>query len=971
MKQKNNRITPWACIASTAVLVGLTACGGGGGTTTTTTTGSDETVKGYTLPSEISAVPTENSTGSNAANLNKSFSGLLNSLSKAATAAGLPSTSDYATINARTFVEEPALEKFDIIEQVLTSLAQTNYAEEVGNGAYQAVISWEQESDGVDVKQLQTWTVISTMVDGNHPTTNTAQEVNKVQVWIPEIDPRDGSERMIKAQFDIYTSAEIAADGSFINYGEWDLNVYFDADPTGLDTASPQGFFAADARIDSDGITTLRIVDQGVRNEFQLIESMQGVLIRSQDTGYGSVTYPDWDACYQTTACDSLNPGDSFPSKSATYAYNATHLAVDADGNGSGQPVYKDRDLSGAIRIVHRYGLFYADADTANDIAEGENIEKKLAFGFPVRFMMAPINDPNGTPFENWGYYGAWQGRHELWGPEEGLVIDDGSNANPTTFTRADIPPDQTAPTYTLVEFGGTFTKRNLVAADLDDIKGVPVQTWVNDSSELFYINGAWRSCDDGWIDWSNYPSVECKDLDGSSKTTNVADNGFSEFTGMADLERTENDTRWISIGGEDKSDPNNPVYKEFMYVSSDPGNGFNYAGPGLYEAGFNQMGVPEPVSGTLLDPTKVSTLWVNVSGSLHIKYTGDFSNGATGWEEMSVESENPQTGQPVFGSTTRPFSPKQGDEYYINAAGNNYVVKRKDSPDSASSYDVQRELQSAANPVNTDSTNSASILPAGTSYLATAWNKDVKFTLVEDPTDPNYLLVVVKSDDTNNLTVGDVSESQWGLQAFDDNGTPNNTSDDTPLAIVNGVATNVTVDDYGWPVPNQPRPVEFNWEKPNTQSGQSWGKQRFLKDSAGNYVILSNPVSLNNVAVADSAGNAQGTLSLQFDGWMHGMPDVYGDLAQNNWEMTPDIASKVVYIPEGTVATGDDGTRYFVKPLDTSLFLGVVDVNTIPSGSVPSITSTDTSNMPSYTAHNMGATPSAVIKYTEGKPVE
>ena len=64
------------------------------------------------------------------------------------------------------YIEERALEQFDIIEQVFSALAQTNYAkqENINKGPYKAMIAWTDEQDGKDVKTLQTWTIESQMI---------------------------------------------------------------------------------------------------------------------------------------------------------------------------------------------------------------------------------------------------------------------------------------------------------------------------------------------------------------------------------------------------------------------------------------------------------------------------------------------------------------------------------------------------------------------------------------------------------------------------------------------------------------------------------------------------------------------------------------------------------------------------------------------------------------------------------------
>lgn len=1004
---KNQRITPWACILPIALAVGLTACGGGGGGGSSST-GSNEVSKGYTLPSEISAVPTDDSQGNNSAGLVKGFGSAINQLSKAATASGLPATSDYATTKGRVFVEEPTLEQFDIIEQVLNALGQTNYADEVGNGPYQAVIAWEEDNDGKAIKQLQTWTVESTMVAGNHPVTDAAQQVNIAQAWIPERDPRSGEERTIKAQFEIYTSAQVAADGSFINYGEWDLNVYFDANPDGADTDNPQGFFAAEARLDADGVTTLKVVDRGIR-DMGLIEEMRGVLVRSQDAGHGVVSYPDHEACYMDSASGASGGGGgggdtcttAFPTKEAKYAYDATHLVVQ---NESEDPIYKDRNLDGAIKIVHRYGLFFADADTTNGYEEGGNVEKELSFGFPVRFDMTALEN-SGVTFENWAYYGAWQGRHELWGPEQGIVVDNGSNGpsgtnEATVFTRADLPPNQTAPQYTMVEFDGTFTMRGLVDANLEDIKNIPVEVYIDKHFDLFYMADGWYSCA-GWINWWEFdenngsanPANACLDENGDPLT-------FTPFAGNTELqtELAQGNTQrsWINIGFEDKTDPENPVFMDMVFLNTADGNDANYTVPGFYEAEWGEKGLQAMDGAAVLTPADGMQLWVSIGGSIYVSYVG-FDNPpagiTTGWAQKILEGFDDRTWQPVFAqSGDVEFVPDRGREYYMHNNGQNYVVRRIGvETNSEDDYSAKVELQTTANPANTDSADSLTLLPAGTDYLASPWDLDVKYTFQEDPENDNYLLLTVLHDARGELEVGSVaSNDSWGLVAYTDGGTTSDYSDDQPLAA-DGTA--LIVDDWGWidPAANSNKEaMQFTWEYAGGDDGNTWGKQRFLKNVADNEIeILSDPILLEGVPLFDSIGNQvkvdpensasdNKLINTQFDGWMHGLPDMYHVLWQNDWEITPEIAGKVVHIQEGTRVEDTEGNFYFVKPLDTSLFLGVVNEADVSA----SLTLTDANNinfdavgfMPTYEAHNMGAVPegtAVTVKYSEGKAVE
>ena len=129
--------------------IALTGCGGGGGG------GGDgdgddtlsSLTKGYQIPTEISAIPERDG-------------GAFRPVSE------LPSSSDYVQAVPRRYVEEQALEQFDILEQVLGALGQTHFAdsENINAGPYKAMVAWEDEQDGRAIKQLQPWVIDSLMI---------------------------------------------------------------------------------------------------------------------------------------------------------------------------------------------------------------------------------------------------------------------------------------------------------------------------------------------------------------------------------------------------------------------------------------------------------------------------------------------------------------------------------------------------------------------------------------------------------------------------------------------------------------------------------------------------------------------------------------------------------------------------------------------------------------------------------------
>lgn len=901
-------------LIASAVLLALGGCGGGGTSSTTNIAGG---VSGYTLPTEISAVPTSSASSATAVR-STGFYSLLKGLSLTQ----LPSDSDYNTTQTKKYVEERALEQFAIIETIINALAQTNYAlaENINQGPYTAIVAWEDEQGGRQQKTLQPWVVDSKMITEN------GSQVNQVQAWIEEPDEMNpGQLRTIRAEFKIYRSAAANADGSYRDYGEWDLNVSFNADNS--------SYFVATSRIDNAGVNTIMINEFGAGGPAAV--PMKGILVRAGGSGYGKVSYPDWEWCWQNATGPNCTP----PSKAAQYAYNSGYLVVDDDtGNGTGDAVYKDRDLTNAVELTHRYGLFYSDADSTAGIAAGDNLEKHKSFGFPVTFT-------DGSGLQHHAYYGAWQGRHEIWGGE------DLSAGN--TVTRADRGPNDPVVTYTVSSaFPGTLTRRALVAGSLGDIQGIPVETFVNDRYDLFYnaTATAWQFCN-GYVDWSGMTPV-CRDF------VNNTDIGLSTFSDFSKLVVGEADRKMVNISRWDPAAAGGMGgMVQYLYLAADPGSAaVTYSGPGFYPAQPSVNGM-EP-SGSIYTPVDGDQLGVDIGGSLYIQYTGDFTGGKTGWVEKKLLSFSEENWTPVFDNTGDvDFSPARDGEYYIHNNGANFIVRRISDADAAGSYDVKIELQTAANPANI-----ASILPTGTAYLAAPWQADVHFSLVTDPTDSNFMNLVYLTDDpatpedeTASVTV--LTSGSWGLQAYNSSGQP-----------LQQDGTAVAVDVYGFPVDPTAIPAEYNWEY---AAGGGWGSQRYLMSDASSYVILADPVQLAALTLNNGAGTSK-TLMLQFDGWMAGLPDMYAELAKDDFQMSQEISDKVINIPAGTLVTdAGDGTTYYVKPLETSVFLKEVPSTTAGVPSLADADAVDLATVPGFTDHGMGATPqNTVVKYSEGKVV-
>ena len=966
---------------------GLVACGGGGGSSNDNANTNDDSLnddtqvvegntnddgevlssvtRGYSLPSELSAVPTDNG---NEASEQSGFRKALRALSKR-TLDSLDETSDYHQAVPRKFVEEKALEQFEIIEQILNAIGQTRYADEgnINQGPYTAMVSWEDEKNGRDIKTLQPWVIDSRMIIGDGPD-GEETDINRVLAWIKESRVEHGMlfEQLIKAEFRVYQAADVNDDGSYANYGVWDMNVSF----------SHGGTFAASVRINEERATQVAIHD----SQPQFGGEMKGLLVRTGATGYGKVQFPDFDSCKhgggepgtegepmegEPTASDPMEgeptgDGSSMEgghdmmecepeSVTAKYAYNQDYLAV--SGEEGEETVYKDRDMNNALEMVHRYKLFFADANVSEGIEAGDDVEKHKAFGFPISFDMEGDDE---EVFEQFAYYGAWQGRHEIWGPGD---LESG------TVVRRQDQPAESADTYTVsAPFNGTLTSRSLVDGSLADIQDAVVETWINDHFDMRYdgIAQVWKYCD-GYMDWQEvepgFWQPTCRDW---STDDEIEYQVFDDFSIFA---VSENDRKWVGIGRWDHTaNEGMGGHEDLVYLAEDPGN-VEWSGAGLYPADFNSAGMMSAREGaSQYAPEDGDEMWADIGGSLYIQYNGDFSEGNTGWVQKALAGFDEDTWTAEFDdSGDLSFSPKMGQEYYIHSNGANFIVRRvaESDPSNADDYHVLVELQSAMNPVNYQT-----MLPEGTDHLRAPWRPEVSFNVVTDPESDDFLKLVYAEDDPNTQDENEegmvYTSGEWGLQAYNADG-----------GALAADGTVVEVDEWGFPVEEGVHPTQFNWEY-SAEIG--WGTQQFLLDN-GEFVLLSDPLMLQSLELTNGEGETK-SFQLQFDGWMHGLADFYHELERNNWDISA-VAQKVFSVPAGTLVS-DGTTNYYVKPMEVSVFLRTLsedDVAALPTDDVPDITQADAVALddvvPSYVDHEMGDMPEdADVRYSEGKEV-
>ncbi len=421
-------------------LVSLSVCvlAAGGGCAKSHTSGDNggSPKSGIALPSEISALPANTTSQSNLA-LNRSrFMGVRSQ------ALATDNGTDYASATTVKYVNEQELSQFDILNTIFKAVGQTHYAdpENVNQGKYGANVSWEEDHGGDgEQKRIVSWVVDSGMVvvDG--------KTANRLQVWMKMPMGDDGSLHLIKVQLTIYEAPVQDADGTYSDYGVWRLDASLGDDAT--------WYFVATADRDN-GVPVVMI------HQMERGQETRGILKRSAASGYGQVEAPDYNNC-GSSPC---------PVVHVAYAYDAAHVALKILNANAGVPTYVYKDREQAVDVVEKYGLY--DAETGADVAKAHH------FGFPIRYTDASGN-------QQWGSYGAWMGRHQIW--TNGATIPEG-----TSVTRADQQSGQ-AKTYTVSpKYTGILVKRTLVASNLAALTNVPLQTWDGQNGQIWIVyNGA------------------------------------------------------------------------------------------------------------------------------------------------------------------------------------------------------------------------------------------------------------------------------------------------------------------------------------------------------------------------------------------------------------------------------------------------------------------------------------------------
>lgn len=443
MSSSSTRSLAFAILVAAAT--GLTACGGG--SSSSSSGGGGGAASSLEIASQVSVVDTTSGGGTRALNIG------LNAL-KAINPNSLPSGSDYNTDQTKVYVEERSAGAFDIVNEILCSLEQSKYGDMLNSGDYKAQIdkaqcstskddasaagqSSQNQSSGSSQPDYEFWTLNSSRADASSP--------HIVKAWIHEEASEHEPEKVIFAKLTI--TEAVSANNP---YGLFTL--YFKAHPVigGVaDTSRTmmRGYLKSEE--DVNGKVLLKFIADGGfdqngdgTNDMSFTEKV--TLDRAGDGSTGGGT---------TSVADNGPWGSS--SESYTFAFNQNNfLRRDASANET------CLNRSAYDETAWRYGMY----DTA-----GARVTRNS--GFPLKYTSG------ATDYHGWiGYWG-------LWFPDS-VTIPNGA-----TVHKMDYSNGQTTSTpYTVLKAGGKLKKHTKKTMTLDEIKGIPLQMFDNNSGTEFRI---------------------------------------------------------------------------------------------------------------------------------------------------------------------------------------------------------------------------------------------------------------------------------------------------------------------------------------------------------------------------------------------------------------------------------------------------------------------------------------------------
>jgi len=408
-------------------VIALTACSGGGGSSSSSASSGAATA--LTVAEQVSIVdPQETPSRVQALKI-----GALN-----LSPSDIPAGSDYYNDRQEVFVHERSAKAFELVNEILCSIAQSKYEDMLNAGDYKAQIdknlcgsnddagsageSSENQSSGSTAPDYEMWTVNSSRADADSP--------QIVKVWINEEAGEMDPAMLIMAK------ATITEGTSDTNpYGLFTIN--FKAHPVvgGVPNTSVtmlKGFLKTERDADT-GQILLKLVEQGFG---EMTYSQKAVLNRTSDGSSGS---------------GSAYTEDSFDGEpeTTTYnmAFNTTHFLRE-DVSSEEQMCFSRTSFD---ETAWRYGLYDSN---------GSRVTRNSGFNIKV-----------GEAYGYIGYYG-------LWFPDD-VTVSDGDTVYKVSFGQG----GETATPYTVVKKGGRLKKHTRYTTTLANIKNIPLDMWTEDGN--------------------------------------------------------------------------------------------------------------------------------------------------------------------------------------------------------------------------------------------------------------------------------------------------------------------------------------------------------------------------------------------------------------------------------------------------------------------------------------------------------
>jgi hypothetical protein len=853
-------------VAVAALALLTTSCGGTSGSAVTTSGPGSLPQAGIALPREVSALPPLASAAPSPS--------LTAASSPAPSVAAFGADTDYAKAEVAKLVNESSLSRFEVLNNILRAMAQTHYEDPavVGRGPYLAMVSWTEDQGWRQVKQVVQWQVESWM------TKVAGVDVNRVQVYFPRTRA-DGAAQLTRIQLDVVEPPRMSDDGvSYADYGRWSLvTSYF---------GGWSAYLAATADRNAGGTGIVKIHEYyppGTSNGIPW--ETKGVLHRSGASGAGRVVYPG-NQCPTPPSSESCQT----TSTEVTYVYDGSTVTL-KDG---ADPVIS-RDRTRVVDLVNRYGLFDAATGAAADIDSG----------FPVLF-----DDAQGV--QRMGYYGSWQGRHQLWkGDPENAALPPG-----TVVTRADVAPGKVAPSYaTSGGYTGILVKRELVPASIAEITGLYLEIFITEAFRL-YPDGQGGWCrKEGTVESVVYNAERFSCATPDARPFTEADFAAFDMDYSGATPRGPTAVYWDWQAG---------VATILMYVWAGP-----WGPAGFYEAEFSGVSLAWELKlpfTPFVPPAQELELAMITSRRAYISWNG------LEWVQKQLLSIDPATWVPTFGPDDTPYILELGREYPVYAPGGSYIVTRTDA-----GFEVRAELLKVANPVNL-----ATFLEPGTTF------REAFVPMGGRPSEYRYGTDKASADfmRLSYLSVGEYAPPEATA------GTLVTNPKSGLLALRDG----------------QPTGLQFNWEYP--VPGASDGVQEFLLDGEA-FLLLDDPLRFAAIPLVNGAGQAR-HYQLQFDGnWLQGLPDIYREIGEAGSVVTQAIADKAVVIPDGTGVTDPiDGRTYVFKQLQIDEYLYPTGAEPLDLAPASALSLDDLPGYVDPVPPMRQMDPNARLLYSEGKPV-